>query len=243
MLGGREDFEDGRVLDFFAAIHDEDLVGDFRDHAEVVGDEDDGHAAGVAELAEDFQDLRLDGNVERGRGFIGDEQLRIAREGHRDHDALLLSARHLVRVGVDALFGILDADFAEEVDCFLAGFGFADALVEDDGLDDLCADGEDRVERGHRLLKDHADVAAADRLHVSLGEFHEIAAEERDSAGLDAGVRRKKPHDREGRHAFSGAALADDAEGAAGFQAEGEVVDSADDAFFGVEVGAEIGDF
>ena len=53
----------------------------------------------------------------------------------------------------------------------------------------------------------------------------------------------EQPHDRERRDALAGAALADDAERAAGFEAEGEVVDGADDAFFGVEVGAEIGDF
>ena len=107
VLGVGEDIEHRAVFDFFAAVHDEHVVGDFGDHAEVVRDEDDRHAAVVAELAEDFEDLGLDRDVERGGRLVGDEQLRVAREGHRDHDALLLAAGHLVRVGIDALLGFL----------------------------------------------------------------------------------------------------------------------------------------
>ena len=75
------------------------------------------------------------------------------------------------------------------------------------------------------------------------GKLHQVSAEERDAARFDAGVRREQPHDRERRDALAGAAFADDAERAALLEAESEVVDGADDAFFGVEVGAEVGDF
>ena len=51
----------------------------------------------------------------------------------------------------------------------------------------ICAaDGEHRVQRRHRLLKDHADVAAADRLHLPLGQPDQVLAEERDPARFDA---------------------------------------------------------
>ncbi len=121
MLRVREDFEHRAVLDFFAVEHDEHVVGDFGDDAEVVRDEDDGHAAVVAELAEDFEDLGLDRDVEGGGRLVGDQQLRVAGEGHRDHHALLLAAGHLMRVGVDALLGLGDADFAEQVDRLSGG--------------------------------------------------------------------------------------------------------------------------
>ena len=121
VLGIARRFRARGVLDFFAAVHDEHVVGDFGDDAEVVRDEDDRHAAVVAELAEDFEDLGLDRDVEGGGRFVGDEKLRVAGEGHRDHDALLLAAGHLVRIGVDALFGVFDADFAEQFDRFAGG--------------------------------------------------------------------------------------------------------------------------
>ena len=115
--------------------------------------------------------------------------------------------------------------------------------MQDDRFHDLRADGEHRVERRHRLLKDHADVAAADRLHLPLGQADQVAAEERDPARFDAGGRRQQPHDRERRDALARAALADDAERAALLDAKRDIVDRLHDAFFGVEVGAEIVDF
>jgi hypothetical protein len=50
------------------------------------------------QLEHQLQDLRLGGDVERGGGLVGDQQHRFEHQGHRDHDALALSARQLVRV-------------------------------------------------------------------------------------------------------------------------------------------------
>ena len=45
-----------------------------------------------AQVAHDLEDLGLDRDVERGRRLVGDEQVRIGREGHGDHDALAHAA-------------------------------------------------------------------------------------------------------------------------------------------------------
>ena len=42
-----------------AAIHDDDAVGDFGDDAEIVGDEDDGHAETLLQVPEQAEDLAL----------------------------------------------------------------------------------------------------------------------------------------------------------------------------------------
>ena len=47
---------------------------------------------------------------------------------------------------------------------------------------DLQPDGQDRVERGHRLLEDHRDVAAAEIAHMLVVEIEEDAAVEDDAA-------------------------------------------------------------
>ena len=49
-----------------------------------------------------LQDLRLDGDVERGGRLVGDDQLGIAREPDRDHHPLAHAARELVRILVEA---------------------------------------------------------------------------------------------------------------------------------------------
>ena len=50
------------------------------------------------ERAQQVEDLRLDRHVERRRRLVGDQELRLARERHRDHRALAHAARELVRV-------------------------------------------------------------------------------------------------------------------------------------------------
>ena len=89
--------------------HHVDAVGEAADDAEVVGDEDDRHAEARLQLGEELEDLRLDGDVERGRRLVGDQDVGIVGERHGDHHALALAAGQLVRIGVDAPLGLGDA--------------------------------------------------------------------------------------------------------------------------------------
>ena len=57
-----------------------------------------------------------------------------------------------------------------------AGLFRVHADVDAERLGDLQSDGQDRIERGHRLLEDHRDVAAADLAHLLVGEVEQIAA-------------------------------------------------------------------
>ena len=90
-----------RLLRLPAGVHHHDPVGEVGDDAEVVRDQDDRRAEPLAELAQEVEDPRLDRHVERGRRLVGDQDLRIARERHRDHHPLAHPAGELVRVLVD----------------------------------------------------------------------------------------------------------------------------------------------
>jgi hypothetical protein len=90
--------------------------------------------------------------------------LRIAGDRHGDHHALVHAARQLVRKGcARAALRIRNADLpsaarwrARACACLLPPSCMRSAS-------DLEADGEARVEAGHRLLEDHRDVLADDR--------------------------------------------------------------------------------
>ena len=49
-------------------------------------------------LRQQGQDLGLDGHIQGGGGLIGDEQLRVAGQGHGNEDPLAQAAGKLVRV-------------------------------------------------------------------------------------------------------------------------------------------------
>ena len=81
-----------RPLDDAAGIHHDHVVAGFRDDAEIVGDENGGHAHFGLEAPHQIEDLGLHGDVERGRRLVGDEQRGPAGEGDGDDDALAHAA-------------------------------------------------------------------------------------------------------------------------------------------------------
>ena len=145
------------------------------------------------QFAHQVEDLRLDGHVERGGRLVGDQHLGVARQRHGDHHALAHAARKLMRIGVRAPLRLRDVHAAQHLDRPVHRLAAATALVQRDRLADLPADGEQRIERGHRLLKDHRDVVAADVLHLAFGEAEQIGALEADRAADDAARRARRP--------------------------------------------------
>ena len=69
-----------------------------------------------------------------------------------------------------------NADQFQHLDGALERFLSRHALVRQHRLRHLHADGEDRIQRGHRLLKDHADLFAAHRADFVPGKFQQVAA-------------------------------------------------------------------
>ena len=110
-------------------------------------------------------DLRLHRDIERGRRFVGDDQLRIGGERQRDHHALAHAAGELVRIMRRCAprpragrlrqqrDGALRAPRAREGRCVrMVSISWS-------------ADAVERIEAGQRVLKHHADPLAADVAH------------------------------------------------------------------------------
>ena len=156
---------DAALLDDPPGVHHRDPVDDLSHDSEVVRDQHDRHAQFLLQVAQQQQDLRLDGDVERGRGLVGDQDLRAAGERDGNHDPLAHSAGQLVRILVESLLRIADADPFKQLQRTRARLGAAQAVMHAQGLADLFTDPEHRIERGHRLLEDHGDLLAADPVH------------------------------------------------------------------------------
>ena len=67
---------------------------------------------------------------------------------------------------------------------FLPGRSFAQAPVQPQGLADLVPDGQNRIEGGHGLLKNHGDPITPDRPHLRPFELHQISAGKQKLPGL-----------------------------------------------------------
>src|SRR5262249_34940688 len=135
----------------------------------------------------------------------------IAGDRDRDHDALAHAARELVRILLETAGRIGDADQAEELDGALVRRGTISPAGVARRLGDLATDCEDGIQRRHRLLEDHADVAAPNFTHLRVRQLHEIAAGEENLATRDPPGRiRDQAQNRQRADGLAGPALADD---------------------------------
>ena len=87
-----------------------------------------------------------------------------------------------MRVGVEAAFRVLDADLVEQVEHARLRRAVGKTAVDLQHLADLLLDGVQRVERGHRLLKNHGNLVAADMAQAVERQRHEVLALEPDDA-------------------------------------------------------------
>ena len=163
-----------RLLHHARRVKNRHVVGILGDDSEIVRHQDHGQPQPHLQLADQIENLRLYRHVERGGRLVRDQQARIARQRHRDHHALAHPARQLMRIVVDAALGVGNPDHPERLDRAIAGFGATGLLMKPDRLANLAADGEDRIQRGHRLLEDHRDPRAANMPHLGLAEFQQI---------------------------------------------------------------------
>ena len=208
-----EDLTNRAFFDDNAAVHHQHARTHARDNAEVVGDHDDGGAKLLLQALQQVENLRLNGHVQRGGWFVGDNQPRVAHDGHGDHDALAHAAGKLVRILLHAALRVRNFNQTQLFKHDFARFRFGNAFVDAQRLDQLIADGEKRVERGHRVLKDHADLIAADFAEHFGRECGQIRAVKDHFIRRDFGIVGQKVQHGEHRDALAAAAFADDADG------------------------------
>ncbi len=158
--GRAEDLVRRSLLDDPAEVHDRGPVGQVFHDAEIVPDEEvRGPRRGrLLELEEEVENLRTNGNVERGDRFVENDELRLRGQSPGDGDPLALSARELPGATLCSLRG--KADRVEQGEDALTTLGRAPDAVNGERLADDGRDVHPRVERAARVLEDDADVAA-----------------------------------------------------------------------------------
>ena len=111
-------------------------------------------------------------------------------------------------IRVDALGSGWDADLFQQRNRALQRLIFAQFEVNTQRFADLFANGHSRVKAGHRVLEDHADLAAPDLAHLLLREIEQVLVVKQDAATcVLPGRLGKQTHDREGCDALTTAAL------------------------------------
>ena len=230
MMGFGEQVEGGGELDDAAVLHDGDLVAGLvaglSDDGEIVRDEEHGEAEGAAQGAEEVEHLGLDGDVECGGGLVGDEQAGTVDDGHGDEDALALAAGELVGVVADAVLGVGEGDLvhggedARSLTAARLSEGWwartASAICSPMRMTGLSA-----VMGSWKIM---AMSRPRRRRMESSGRVMRSVESNKMRAG-GSGLRGEKAQDGERGGGFAGAGFAYQAEGSAGGDGEGDLVD------------------
>ena len=123
-------------------------MGDFRHHAEIVGDEHHTGAAPLLQLEDQTQNLRLRRHVQGGGWFVGDKKRRVKHQRCRNHDALALPTRDLMGIDVDQAIRLGQVHRVHDLKHPLTPFALGELGVDLQDLSDLIADGHHRIECG-----------------------------------------------------------------------------------------------
>ena len=231
------------MFDDAARIHHGHFIGQASDHRQIVRDPDERGAVLARELLHFRKNLRLDRHVERRRWLIGNDQIGPVQHCDGNRHTLAHAARELVRIGLQALLGAGNAHHAQRLARAFAGLGLADLAVRLHGFDHLRVDAQHRVQRHHRILKDHRDAVALQTAQFARLHLGEVAALKKNLATGHAAGFIDQTHDGKTGHGFARARFADEAQNAPAFDAERDIVHRFQNARAGVEFGAQIAHF
>ncbi len=178
-----------------------------------MGDEQHRGAVIPLQVADQGENLLLRGDVERGGRLVGDQQLRLQHQRHRDHDALALAAGEAMRVGGEDTLDLGQADLFHHGEDTLSPRAGVEIGVDTQHFVDLLADRHHRVERGHRLLKDHRHAGGAQLPQAAVAGGENFLADQFDAAaGGDQRAFLQQPHHRQRRDRLAGPAFANQAQ-------------------------------
>ena len=187
-------------------------VADPRDHAQIVADIDHRHVAVGGQIAQQFEDMRLRGDIEAGGRLVQQQRVRLAGQRHGDRHALLLAARQLMRIAAQHRTRIGQPHLRQKITGPLVVLGLGQVAMQVQRLADLPPDAHRRRQRLPRILRDEAKLSTPDA--------HEILRRAREHVGpvIDHLARHllqpvlEIAHGGQGQRALARSAFADDAD-------------------------------
>ena len=153
------------LFDETPRIHDAEAVSHMRVDAHVMGDEQDRRANLALNAANHTEHLLLHQDIERGRGFVGDNEIRATDRGERKRGALTHAAGQLMGVGFQHRRGKFDP--RQMGDDLLLELLPAAADVRIREIDESRSKPAKRIQDIHRALHDIGKVPPADPRHLS----------------------------------------------------------------------------
>ncbi|MPN22722.1 hypothetical protein SDC9_170105 [bioreactor metagenome] len=190
-----------------------------------MGDHNDGHAQLFLEFLHQLEYLRLNGHIQGCGWFISDEDIRFTGQRHGNHHALTHAAGELVRVLLQALMRLIDADQLQHLKRAVSGLLPVAVGVKPDSLRQLVFHRVDGVQACHRVLENDRNLRAANLAHLLGRHLDNVLVLEHNAALGDAAGVIEDAQDGVGCYRLAGARLAHQPQHLAAIQIKADAVD------------------
>ena len=211
MAGFLEQGQHFRRFNDGPGVHHSHLVAHVRDHAHVVGDEQDGRTEVLAEVLETLQYLGLERHVQAGGCFVGDKELGPHDQGDGQHHPLAHPAAEGEGVLVHDVAGLRETQLFQD---FL-GHGrrgaARDVAVGQDDFLELLSHRLHRVQGGLGVLEHQGEFLAPYAAQVRVSGPQQVHAVKDDAPGRNGSSVGKEAHDGQSESALPSAAFSDEA--------------------------------
>jgi hypothetical protein len=165
-----------------AMPHHHHLIGNLRHQPQIVGNKQHRHGMPLLQPRDQFHDLLLYRDVQRRGRLIGNQQLGLAGDRHRNHHALLLAAGQLARIASILSAGSGMPTSSSNSSVRRRACARLMLHVQHQHFRNLRAHREHRIQRRHRLLENHRDLFAAEGAALLAVQRQQLAAIELDAA-------------------------------------------------------------
>ena len=131
---------------------------------------------------------------------------------------------------------VSDTNQLQHLQSFRLGFRGRQVLVQLECFTDLLTNRQDRIERSHGLLENHADFVASKLTHLLFSRFQQILPIKQDPACHASWWLRHQSQHRHGSDGFTTSRLSDDSNRFTRIDFEGDTIDRAHDTGRGTEM-------
>ncbi len=205
-----------------ATLEDNQPIGAIGRDPKIMRYEQHGGVVLGAQGVDQIEDAFLHGDVERAGRLVGDDQCRLQGNGDRDQHALPHASRQFMRILRRPPCRIRQPDFFQKFD--YARPDVAALMVNAQNLRYLRADALHGIERAGWVLRDQADLRAADCVEPFLRPFGNIGAVQPDGATIEPAIAGQQPYRRLCGGGFAGPGFADQGDDLAAIDVEGDFV-------------------
>ena len=173
-----------------------------------MGDKQHAHIQLPLQFTQQRQNLRLHRHIQCSGRLIGNQQLRLGQQRHGDHHPLAFPAGKLVGEIVEPGSRLTDTDPIKHAENLTTCRRTTQPAMQRQHFIQLLLHGVQRIQRYHRLLKNHCDLVAANRPQSLLARAQQFFTVKQNlSAGINHRRLMQQSHYRQRRDAFAGTRL------------------------------------